>query len=153
MTDIFGFWIFNSDGNLLFSLEQYAQGSQEFNSALLSGLISAIQNFILELGERSAEIIELGNSKIFLARDGDLIFVLKADPKVKDKKMSKLLEKSRDNFMTNYKKFLTSESHIRMHIFSAFNKDLNELFGLNKGVKDKDGKVTAKSMNAFFKSL
>ena len=150
MTDIFGFWIFNSSGEPQFSLEQYAQGSQDVDSALLSGLISAIQNFILELGEKSADIIELGNSKIFIARDEGLIFVLKADLKEKDKKMLKLLEKSRDNFIKNYIKYLTSEKHIRTHIFSGFNKDLMEIFGLNKG---KGGTATAKNMNDFFNSL
>ena len=153
MTDIFGYWIFSSDGNLLFSLEQYFQGSGDVDSALLAGLISAIQNFILELGERSAEAIELGNSKLFLSKEEDLVFVLKADPKVKDKKMTKLLEKSKDNFMKNYKKHLSAEAHLRIHIFSAFNKDLLNLFGLHKGVKDKSGKVTAKSMTEFFNSL
>ncbi|NHI94051.1 MAG: hypothetical protein EAX96_16295 [Candidatus Lokiarchaeota archaeon] len=134
MPEVEGIWIIEeATGNVIFSDECFIQGSEAFNSALFTGFISAIENFIQEIGEKKAETIELGNSKIFLAKEepSKLIFVLRASLSAKEKKMKKNLEKIVLNFHENYAKFLSTPENLREHIFHGLHKDIHKITGEN----------------------
>ena len=140
MPEIEGFWIIEEKTrDVIFSDECFIQGSGEFDSALFTGFISAIQSFIEEIGEKKAEVIELGKSKIYLTKDEstELIFVLRSSPDTKEKKVKKLLEKIITNFNDNYSKFLTTPEKLREHIFHAFHKDIHKITeeGMEKRIK------------------
>ena len=146
MPEIEGFWIIEATtAKVIFSDECFIQGSGDFDSALFTGFISAIETFIQEIGEKKAETIELGNSKIYLNKDesSELIFVLRAGPDTKEKKVKKTLEKIVQNFNENYSKFLTTPEKLREHIFHAFHKDIHKI----------TGESMEKRMNKFLGSL
>ena len=146
MPDIEGFWIIESEtGEVIFSDECFVQGSENFNSALFTGFISAIQSFIQEIGEKKAETIELGSSKIHLAKEDQskLIFVLRTNLNTKEKKMKKALDKIVTNFLDNYSKFLKTPEKLREHIFHGFHKDIHKI----------TGETMEKRMGEFFGSL
>ncbi|MHA1799524.1 MAG: hypothetical protein ACTSVY_13845, partial [Candidatus Helarchaeota archaeon] len=139
------FWILKINGQILYSDECFVQGSEEFNSALFAGFISAIQSFIQELGEKNAETIELGSSRIILSKNEDLglVFVLRSKLGSKEKKIRKMLDKIIKTFVENYSKYINTEDKIRTHIFSSFHKEFHKIIGDN----------LEKRMKSFFGSL
>ncbi len=133
MKEISQIIIIQGDGTPIFGHVVGEQQDENFDKELLSGLISAVQTFINALGEKSAEVIELGKSKFYLSKEENenLIFVLKSESNAKNKKMIKALEKIKDEFIETYSKFLKMEPNLRVHVLSAFHKDIDEIIGEN----------------------
>ncbi|MHA1300916.1 MAG: hypothetical protein ACTSO9_15970 [Candidatus Helarchaeota archaeon] len=133
MNEINGFWILEPDGNILFQHELFVQGSEDFDSALLSGVILAVQSFVKNLGEEKVKQMELGKSKIFILRDNetDLILVLKTEKKVKTKKYYKLLEKLQEKIQQIYTDKIFSKKELREYLITSFHKDFDELMGIS----------------------
>lgn len=150
MTEINGVWIFDSDGSLIFSSEIYKQGSESYDAALFSGLILSIQQFIMEIGEKKAERIEMGDAKYFISKDPDtnIIFVIRGIPTVDNSKASKLVAKIQKRFNQKFKKFLNkfTTKELRIYIDDIFQNELQEL------LKDSD-LVAKERFSEFFESL
>ncbi|NVM29970.1 MAG: roadblock/LC7 domain-containing protein [Candidatus Helarchaeota archaeon] len=150
MSEINGIWILEADGNLLFSHEIFGQGSEDFASALFSGLILSIQKFIQELGEKKAERIEMGNTKFFISKDTDhdLFFVIKTTQNASNNKTSKLLNKVQKRFKQKFGEFLKKFSlkQLRIYIDNIFRSELSDIL--------KDFEAVAKErFSEFFNSI
>ena len=129
MKELNGFWILEKDGKVLFQHELYAQGSNDFNSALFSNVIIAIQAFVQNLGEEKIKQMELGKSKVFISREDntELILVIKTEKKAKPKKLNKLLEKIEKVLVKKYIGEVRTKKELIEYIKSSFSKDFEEI--------------------------
>ena len=59
-------YILDPSGSPIFIRENYIQWSEEFNHSLLSGFITALQNFATQFGGEELEIADLGNKTILI---------------------------------------------------------------------------------------
>ena len=149
MSGITGIWIIMENGEMLFNYELFTQGSEEYDSALFSGFILSIQRFIKELGEKKTERIEMGSTKIFIAKDVkyNLIFVIRTTQDVSNKKVFKLLDKIQNRFAKKFGKFLIvyTVEELRIYIDNIFRTEIEDILG-------DVGKVARARISKFFDS-
>lgn len=145
MKDLSGIWILDKDGDILFENEFFTQGSGEFNSALFSGVILAVQTFVKNLGEEKIEQMEFGNSIIYVLKDDEtnLIYILRIIGEAKNKKFNKILEKIQQKLQKVYYDNLFSLKILKEYVKSSFNDDLKEI------LKDK----REQGISDFFQSI
>ncbi|MHA1377391.1 MAG: roadblock/LC7 domain-containing protein [Candidatus Helarchaeota archaeon] len=129
MNELNGFLILKNDGKIVFQHELYAQGSEDFDSALFSNVILAIQSFIQNLGEDNLRQMELGNSKVFISRDKEinLILVAKASKQAKAKKFNKFLKKIQEKLRNTYYEKIFSAKELIEYINTDFVQDFEEI--------------------------
>ncbi len=140
MEELNGFYILENDGQILFQYELFLQGSRDFDPALFSGVVMAMQSFVQNLGEKKFDQMELGKSRVFVSKDEELhlILVLKTAKNVNQKKYSKLLEQIQKGLRQYYYDRLFSQKDLRNYIKTSFKRDLEELIGssMKKRMKD-----------------
>ena len=93
-------WIISSSG-----IPCYHQAIvQDFDESLFGGFISAILNFIKELGEDDIKKLEMGESKISIlsSEDREWFFIARTGTKVKEKKIKNYLKEIRQIFFYQY---------------------------------------------------
>ena len=112
MKEIHYIYILNSSGNPIFMRENYIQGSEKFNPALLSSFISALQVFASEFGADEMKVVELGNE---------------TDIKVKHKKMFKLLNQIKTLFMEKFSQYSIADDEKKSEIMGSFVLELNNI--------------------------
>lgn len=121
MGDLKGIWILETNGTVIFSYEKFAQGSEEVNVALFSGLIVSLEQFSNMLGEKKTERIEMGKHKFFISKDpeNNLLFIIKTSSEANNKKPMKILNKLRKNFRDLFaetlKKYSIQELNLIIH--------------------------------------
>ncbi len=130
MSDINGIWILEEDGELLFSYEIFTQGSEDYGSALFSGLILSTQKFVEELGEKNSERIEMGKTKYFISKDLEhaLFFIIKTTQSANNNKISKFLNKIQERFNHKFGKFLKkfTKKELRIYIDNIFKGEVKD---------------------------
>ncbi|MHA1279223.1 MAG: hypothetical protein ACTSQI_06800 [Candidatus Helarchaeota archaeon] len=130
---ITGIWIFQGQRSIIFSHEFFVQGSQEYNAALFHGLIITLQQFFQEFGEKQADLIEMGNSKIFLSfnEDTGFYFAIRTISTVKDKKIFKFLSQIQDFFTSEITPYLAkfSAENLEIYIRNLFGNYLEKVLG------------------------
>ncbi|NHI94164.1 MAG: hypothetical protein EAX96_16860 [Candidatus Lokiarchaeota archaeon] len=98
MREIEEIWIINESGITLFNFSK-----DELDPTLFGGFISAIQNFIKEIGNQKIESIIMGSSQLTLLKSKyDLIFVARSDKKIKKKNIEKHLNTVVKSFFELY---------------------------------------------------
>lgn len=129
----------------MFHQEMYVQGSDTVEQALYSDLVSVLQTFVEEIGEKSVESIQLNDAKLFVIKSDETktYAVLRTDNDVNDKKMVKLLTSINQRFVKKFKKYINADAKIRGHILGVFKKDVNEILG----------RTMEKRMSNFFGSI
>ncbi|MCP4764495.1 MAG: hypothetical protein GY870_22155 [archaeon] len=98
-------WIIESNGTLLYNQKT----KTSVNPILFSGFMSAILQFVQQLGESSViHVLKLGNSNFVILKEDEnkIIIVGKAEGKVDTKKVQKLLEKIALKFINKYQDIL-----------------------------------------------
>jgi len=120
------------DNKLVFNYEIYMQGSQQYDLAIFSSVVSALQNFSGELNQGELKSLSLGNKKIFSAynKEKDLIFILRCNPKVKEKKIEALLNEILEKCIRNIDIYDIQPEEMECVKISIFAKDIDEVLGL-----------------------
>ena len=124
MQKISEIWVINENGKPLFNKSI----DNKVDPALFGGFLSAIQKFVeTSFHGSSIDKLFLGESKItFLhIKEHHLYVVIRCHKKVKDKEVTKGLEKIRDLFVSTYKDRL-SKDQSNVTDFQSFNKVLEE---------------------------
>ena len=126
MNEIIGFYVLNSEGDVIFIHEKYIQGSEHAIQIMWPRFLVAFQLFISELGANESKIV-FENNKIYTSFDEklDVHFVLKCTRIAKTPKMKDILKKTIKLFREETSKFE-----------SLF--DLDSLFLTSLAVKVKD---------------
>jgi len=94
MREIDEIWVINGYGITLFNYSK-----DKVDPALFGGFITAIQNFITELGDQKIESITMGTSQLTLLKAKfDLAFVARSDKKIKKKNIEKHLKTVMNKF-------------------------------------------------------
>ena len=140
--EIQSFIILDNNGAPIFVQENFIQGRNNVDLALLSDFINALQNFATELGEKETKFIELGGGKIFSTKDSstNYLFVLKCDKKAKAKKMYQILNEIKNLFLNKFLGHLYEiKEEKNKELLSSFENELkiilnpyNKLEGLFK---------------------
>lgn len=83
------FWLFSKDG---LPIADFTCSEQSTDKSIIGGLVSAIKSFSHQLTTKGLQSLELEDSKIvfFTALQGNIILVIRADSKAKDKKINKI---------------------------------------------------------------
>jgi hypothetical protein len=119
-------YIMDGSGNPIFVRENYVQGSQKFNPALLSRFVTALQSFATEFGQDEMRVAELGDENIFTTKiDTGIQFMLVTGKKVKHKKMFKLLDQIKTLFMEKFAKYSIADGDEKREIMGSFVFELN----------------------------
>ena len=89
MTEIEEFWLFSKDG---LPIADFTCGEQATDKSIIGGLVSAIKSFSHQLTTKGLQRLMLEDSKIvfFTALQGNIIMVIRANSKAKDKKINKV---------------------------------------------------------------
>ena len=129
MKEIHYIYILNGAGKPIFIRENYVQGSQKFNPALISGFVSALQTFATEFGHDQMRVAELGDESIFTSKidDAGIQFLLVTDKKAKHKKMFKLLDQIKALFMEKFTQYSISDNEKKREIMGSFVLELNNI--------------------------
>ena len=141
MKGLNGFYIITKEGALLFSYESFDQGGGDWNIALLSTFISAMQGIARELGRDSTKIIEIGNKRLYTSKDIEfgIIFIIRANLKAKEKKVVELMSEFKDKFLKKYTNFLLielqKEREIEFGEFNEFKEELAQLIPSKSAVQ------------------
>ena len=87
--DIEEFWLFSKDG---LPIADFTCGEQATDKSIIGGLVSAIKSFSHQLTTKGLQSLMLEDSKIvfFTALQGNIIMVIRANSKAKDKKINKV---------------------------------------------------------------
>ncbi|TFF96186.1 MAG: hypothetical protein EU547_06710 [Promethearchaeota archaeon] len=135
MNEISGIYILTEGGNVLFNHEIYVQGSDSLDSSLFSNFVLSIQQFSNTMGEKEANRIELGKSKVFLNKDtkSSLIFVIKSSQSADNKKMNNYLKQIRTKFLKQFSDDLKKypADNLKMYIYNLFITEIEKI------IKDK----------------
>jgi hypothetical protein len=131
MNEISGIYILTEGGNVLFNHELYIQGSDSLDSSLFSNFVITIQQFSKTMGEKEANRIELGKSKVFVNKDkdSDLIFVIKSSQSADNKKMSNYLKQIRNKFLKKFGDDLKKYpiENLKMYIYNLFITEIEKI--------------------------
>ncbi len=87
--DIEEFWLFSKDG---LPIADFTCGEQSTDKSIIGGLVSAIKSFSHQLTTKGLQSLMLEDSKIvfFTALQGNIIMVIRANNKAKEKKINKV---------------------------------------------------------------
>ena len=87
--DIEEFWLFSKDG---LPIADFTCGEQSTDKSIIGGLVSAIKSFSHQLTTKGLQSLMLEDSKIvfFTALQGNIIMVIRANNKAKEKKINKI---------------------------------------------------------------
>lgn len=138
MIDIKSVHILNENEEILFQQEFYAQGSKNLNCVLFSGVVMAIQNFMQVVVEKTSQELTFEGSKFFFTKNEDLIFIIRTDLDTTNKKIFQLLAKIEKEFISKFKKYLSSPEEIRIHILAGFKLNLCEILRIKSKTKALD---------------
>ena len=128
MKEIHYIYILDGSGNPIFVRENYIQGSEKFNPALLSSFISALQVFATEFGADEMKVAELGNENIFTSKiSTGILFLLVTDKNVKHKKMFKLLNQIKTLFLEKFSQYSVVDDDKKGDIMGSFVLELSNL--------------------------
>lgn len=129
MQDLQSIYIIDQNGIPFFVRDMYVQGSEDADHALLTNFISAIQNFAEELGGEEAKTIKLGEAKIYSVKDKmtKIAFVIKANPKAKDKKVFSLLNTIKNTFIDIFTGKFTVGSEEKEILLDKFRQELDKI--------------------------
>ena len=124
------------DSKLVFTYEIFMQASTQYNLAIFSSVITALQNFSGELDQGELKNLALGDKKIFSTYDkaADLIFILRCSPKVKDKKVEEILNLIVKKIIYNIHIYDIPPEEMECVKTSIFAKDINEVLGLKSSL-------------------
>ena len=127
--EILCIYIIDDTGTPIFIRENYIQGSENANHALLSDFVTALQSFAKEFGEEETRIVELSDAKIFSTLDSltNYLFIIKSDMIAKSKKMFEMLKKIKNLFIDSFMGHLASSEQQKKKIMESFENALNEL--------------------------
>lgn len=128
--EIESIFILNNNGVPIFIQENYIQGKNNIDPALLSDLVNALQKFANELGEKETKFIELGGGKIFSTKDNssNYLFVLKCDKNAKAKRMYQILNDVKNLFLNIFLGNLyVIKEEINKGLLSSFKKELKNI--------------------------
>ena len=121
------------DGELVFNYEIYMQGSEQYNLAIFSSVVTALTNFTGEL-EHGGDLksLSLGNKRIFSSfhKGKDLIFILRCSPKVKEKKVEEILRQIVKKCLYNIDIYDIKPEEMECVKTTIFAKDIDEVLGL-----------------------
>ena len=73
-------YILNDSGNPIFIRENFIQGTENADHAMLSNFVTALQSFAVEVGERETRSIDLETSKIFSIKDSAVLKYILCSP-------------------------------------------------------------------------
>ena len=137
MKGLEGVYIINrKNSEILFSYDTFIQGSGDWDLALLSNFISALQGFAVELGERETRLIQLEDKKLFssLNEEFDLFFIIRCSKKSNESKFFSILDQIKQMFIKNLKAYSLSPEEIKFVKASIFGRELAEILGIKKEV-------------------
>ncbi|MHA1309664.1 MAG: hypothetical protein ACTSWR_10330 [Candidatus Helarchaeota archaeon] len=148
MEEIIGLWLLNEDGKTIFSIENYVQGSEDYDSALFSGFVLSVSKFSSTIGEKKLERIEFGNSKIFLKKDKEtnLIFVLRTIQNTNNKKMERLINNLNKKFNKKFK------NNVNQYSFEDLKTYLEQIF-ITELKKSGKGSNVSENLSLFLEKL
>ncbi|MBD3230200.1 MAG: hypothetical protein GF329_18625 [Candidatus Lokiarchaeota archaeon] len=140
MKDINGIYIITEEGKILFNHELYIQGSDMIDSSLFSNFVLSIQQFSKTIGEKQANRIELGKSKVFISKDKEkkIIFVVRSSKSANNKKMLNNLKQIQKKFIKKFDSKVIERydpDKIKMYIYNLF---ITEVEKIIKGDLDKN---------------
>ena len=127
--EILCIYIIDDTGTPIFIRENYIQGSENANHALLSDFITALQSFAKEFGEEETRIVELSDAKIFSTLDSltNYIFIIKSDINAKSKKIFEILNKIKNLFIDSFMGQLASSNEKKTKIMVSFEHNIDVL--------------------------
>ncbi len=122
-------YILNDQGNPIFIRENFIQGTENADHAMLSNFFNALQSFAMELGENETRSIDLETSKIFSIKDSvtNYSFILKCDRNAKPKKMFKILQQIYNIFIDMFTGHIHDFEEAKSKIMPSFESALDEI--------------------------
>ena len=117
-------WIINPNGITLFNKSE----GGDVDGVLLGGFFSALQSFLIELGEKKLKSIVLGNTKFTIYQTDDgYLFISRSNIKVKEGKIEKKLLTVQTKFFEMYGDILKNWDS-NAEIFKDFEKEIQSIF-------------------------
>jgi hypothetical protein len=131
MENVEGIYIINGKGQLIFSYEISDDRPNKFDYANISRFFSVIKTFALNIGEKEAKVIELGNRKIFKTAIYDLNveFIIKCEKIIKEKKVLNYLNDLMNLFLNTFIGYFNSLDSIKKQKMDLFIQEFHLLFG------------------------
>ena len=128
MASIQSVYILDGEGNTIFTLEKFTQGSDEIRQMLFQKFILAFQNFISEMGADETNII-LGKSKISSVFDPKqkLYFVYKSDVDADSEEMRAIIKKIQLGFRRKLAEKKTSIQQLDSFFFDELKGTINHI--------------------------
>lgn len=132
-----------NEPKIYFSYELFTQGSEKWDLALFSHLVSALETFASEINQKEMKLIELSANKVFATIDEkyDIVVIIKCRKNVKDAVAFELLQRIKQKFLENFKTYAITPEDMKFVKTSIFSKDLRKILKENSDI------------NKFLKSL
>ena len=119
------------DSKVVFTYEIFMQASKQYDLAIFSSVITALQNFSGELDQDGLKSLSLGEKRIFSSynKAKDLIFILRCSSKVKDKKVEEILNQIVTKCLYNINIYDIQPEEMECVKTTIFTKDIDEVLG------------------------
>lgn len=119
------------DNKVVFTYEIFMQASKQYDLAIFSSVITALQNFSGELDQDGLKSLSLGEKRIFSSynKAKDLIFILRCSPKVKEKKVEEILDQIVKKCLYNINIYDIQPEEMECVKTTIFTKDIDEVLG------------------------
>ncbi|TFG25490.1 MAG: hypothetical protein EU532_11640 [Promethearchaeota archaeon] len=135
MMDITGLYILNSKRELIYLQENVIPNVKDLDPDYLSNFFATLQTIAQKIGEEEVKIIDLGNSKFFLAKDKltNIEFILKCEKTIKQKKVFEIHKDIINLFIEKFTGNFNATEQTKKILMNSFIKDLTDIIG--KGEK------------------
>ncbi|MBN1803370.1 MAG: hypothetical protein JW891_17800 [Candidatus Lokiarchaeota archaeon] len=124
-------YLINSNGKLVFSIENSTRKTQINRPEALSDFLGLMEAIASRLGNQQINLIELGRSTIYsnLDKYNNILFVIKCDKKTKKKKIDELFSRLRYEFVRIFDGNLNKPNEVKRSLMNEFANIMIKLCG------------------------
>lgn len=129
MREVYSIYVTSDENKLVYSHENFIQGSMKIDDALFSNFITAIQQFAKELGGEETKAITLSDYQIISAIDNisGYRIILKCDPKAKAKRLIKFANTLKNSFINVFTGHFSDSDEQKRALMNQFDNEIKEL--------------------------
>jgi len=127
--EIFKIFIIGEEGELIFPNDILFTDIDENIQMMFSNFMIALQNFAKNLGDGEVSAFQIGDEKIYSKKDpyNNVTYIYKTDKKVKEKKVSNLLNKVRNAYIHQLIGTQYSSKEKKVRMMKRFILELEEI--------------------------
>ena len=122
-------YIMDQSGALLFSYEDYKQGSKENSIAVLSHFLFALQSAASQVKSDQNKTLEMGNNRYFLTKEPlkNLLFIIKTLRDVNADLIYPILKEIRKKFMDKLAEQPFLHLDEKMQVYESFKGEIDKI--------------------------